>query len=59
MKLMKYDPMAWVVKRAKLKFKKVFFWDTLLDTPARLTISWYLDLLLIVFVKLNQNDHKY
>ena len=23
--------MAWVVKRAKLNFKKVFFWDTLID----------------------------
>ena len=28
---------------------------TSLDKPARLTISWYLDLLLMVFVKLNQN----
>ena len=25
--------MAWVVKRAKLNFKNVFFWDTLLSTP--------------------------
>ena len=24
-----YNPMAWVVKRAKLNFKKVFFWNTL------------------------------
>ena len=29
------------------------------DKPACLTISWYLDLLLKVFVKLNQNDYKY
>ena len=26
------NPMAWVVKRTKLKSKKSFFWDTLFDT---------------------------
>ena len=25
-----YNPMAWVVKRQKLNFKKVFFWNTLM-----------------------------
>ena len=30
-----YNPMAWVVKRTKLDFKKVFFWDTLAYTQIR------------------------
>ena len=28
------NPMAWVVKRTKLKSKKSFFWDTLIDTAS-------------------------
>ena len=36
--------MAWVVKRAKLNFKKVFFWNTLLHTAYQ-----YLQLQLHVF----------
>ena len=30
-----YNPMAWVVKRQKLHFKKVFFWNTLVWTLKR------------------------
>ena len=35
--------MAWVVKRAKLNFKKVFFWNTLLGNvkkDCKLSLSW-------------------
>ena len=40
---------------------KVVCFPSGVDKPARLTIGWYLDLLLMVFVfdKLNQNYHKY